>query len=192
MYRYTTSGSTSSLLGKNTFPALSTLTVDAPAGTKQHSIRKLLASNGDGFIIEQILDYQPKGVAIVQQQLTMIQGGKSSAKTLNATVASVVIPLGAAIGTHGVLDLTGSGIAGHEVVDIVQNVTQTVAGQSVAGVLVRSVLTVTGSVTGTINLDQWWTPSARVPMKEHLDGTMKSGFVSVKTAYDATLQNLAP
>ena len=192
VYRYDTSGSTSSLLGNKAFPSVSTFTVDPATGTRQHSVRTLLAANGDGFIIDQVHDYQPTGVALVQQRLTMIQAGKKSVKTLNAAPTTLVIPLGTAIGSHGVLDLTGVGLAGHEVVDLVQAVTVPVGGQSVSGVLVRSVLTVTGSVSGTIQLDQWWSPSHRVPLKEQLSGTMKSGFVTVKTNYTATLQKLTP
>ncbi len=192
VYRYDTSGSTSSLLGKQAFSAVSTLTVDPPSGTKQHSVRELKSSNGDGFTIDQILDYRPEGVTVVRQRLVLTQRGDRTVRTLNAAPPTLVIPLGLGVGTHRVLDLTGVGLVGHEVVDILQAVTVTVAGQPVSGILVRTVLNVSGGVSGTIQLDQWWSPSARVPMKEQLTATMKSGLASVKTTYDATIQKLTP
>ena len=192
VYRYTTSGSTSSLLGNKAFPSITTLTVDAPSGIRQRSVRALESSNGDGFVIEQKLDFRPQGVAVAMQRLSLTQSGKKTVRTLNAAPATVVIPYGAPVGTHVEFNLTGVSISGHEVVDIVQSQTLSIAGQSVPAVLVRSVLTVTGSVGGTIQRDEWWAPSLRVPVKESLTGTMKSGLVSVKTKYDATIQNLTP
>jgi hypothetical protein len=190
VYRYDTTGSTSSLLGTKSFPRVTTLTIDAPTGARQHSVRQLEASDGDGFVIEQILDYQPGGVAVVQQRLAMTQSGNKTVRTLNAAAAPVAIPVGAPVGSHREFDLTGSKIAGHEVVDILQSGSVPVGGQTVGAVLVRTMLTISGSVSGTIQLDQWWAPSARVPVKEHLSGTIHSGLVTVKTTYDATLQKL--
>ena len=192
VYRYATSGSTSSLLGKQTAPSVTTLTVDPASGTQQHSLRQLLSANGDGFVIDQVLDYQPQGVAVVRQRLSLTQKGKSSVKTLNAAPPTVIIPLGTAAGTHREFSLTGVGIAGHEVVDLLNGLVVAVGGQSVNTVLVRTVLSVSGSVSGTIQLDQWWSPSSRVPVKEQLTGTMKSGFATVKTNYTATLQSVNP
>jgi hypothetical protein len=192
VYSYNTTGSTSSLAGKQTFPSVTTLTVDAPVGTRQHSVRQLIAGNGDGFMIDQTLDYQPTGVAVLQQRVTMIQKGNKTVRTLTAAPATVVIPLGAVVGSHRQFSLTGSTIAGNEVVDIVQAGTVAVGGQSVAANLIRTVLTVSGKVTGTIQLEQWWAPSSRVPLKEQLTGSMKSGFVTAKVQYDATLQKLTP
>lgn len=192
VYSYDTSGSTSSLLGNKSFPAVTTLTVDAPSGTKQHSLRELVAANGDGFVIDQTLDYQHGGIAVVQQRLSMTQGGNKTVRTLTATPTTVVIPIGAPLGSHADFALTGSTIDGHEIVDILSGTPVTVGGQSVATVLVKSVLTVTGNVSGTIELDQWWSAGSRLPVKEHVTGTLKSGLVSVKTHYDATMRTLTP
>ena len=191
VYRYDTSGSTSSILGKKNFPSVTTLTVDAASGARQHSVRQLLSPNGEGFVIEHTLDYRPDGVAVVIQRLALMQSGDKTVRTLNARPPTVVIPTGAPVGTHREFDLSGM-LDGHEVVDIVQAGNVTVAGQSIPAVLVRSVLQVTGSVSGTITLDQWWAPSVRLPLKEHLSGTFKSGLVTVKTTYDATLQRVTP
>jgi len=94
IYNYNTTGSTSSLLGTKSFPPVTTLTIDAPTGTRQHSVRQLESSNGDGFVIDQILDYQPDGVAVVQQRLAMTQSGNKTVRTLNAAAAPVAIRLG--------------------------------------------------------------------------------------------------
>jgi len=191
-YRYNTSGSTSSLLGKQSAPSVSTLVVDAPQGTKQHSVRQILSANGDGFVIDQILDYQPQGVAVVRQRLAMTQKGSTTVRTLNAAPTTVVIPMGTATGTHREFDLSGVSIAGHEAVDLVESVVSNVGGQALNTVLVRTVLHVSGSVSGTIQLDQWWAAAARVPAREQLTATMKSGFATVKTNYSATLQSVTP
>ena len=191
VYRYDTSGSTSSILGKKTFPSVTTLTVDAPSGARQHSVRELLSPSGEGFVIEQTLDYRPDGVAVVIQRLALTQSGDKTVRTLNARPPTVVIPTGTPVGSHSEFNLSGM-LDGREVVDLVQAGNVTVAGQSIPAVLVRSVLNVTGSVSGTITLEQWWAPSFRLPLKEHLSGTFKSGFVTVKTTYDATLQRTTP
>jgi hypothetical protein len=191
-YRYATSGSTSSLLGKQAAPSTTYLVVDSPSGTKQHSLRQLIAANGDGFVIDQILDYQAAGVAVVRQRLSMTQRGDKTVRTLNAAPPTVVIPFGAPSGAHHEFNLTGASISGHEVVDLVDGGNASVGGQPVGTVLVRTVLSVSGAVSGTIKLDQWWSPSSRVPVKEELSGTMKSGLVTVKTSYTATLNSLTP
>ena len=180
------------MLGKVTFPSTTTLTVDAAQGTRQHSVRRLVNPNGDGLVVEQTLDYQPQGVAVVSQKLTMTQSGNTTTKSLSADPTTVVLPVGLAIGGQRAFDLSGSGLTAHEVVSLVQATTTSVAGQSVSGVLMRTVLTLTGGVSGSIQLDQTWAPSVRVPLVEHLSGSIKSGMVSVKTAYDATLTNLQP
>lgn len=190
-YHYNTSGSTSSLLGKKTFPSVTTLTVDAAAGNQQHSVRQLMSPNGEGFIIEQTLQYRPDGVAVVQRRLSLTQSGDKTVRTLNARPPTVVIPTGAPVGTHREFDLSGM-LDGREVVDILESGTVTIAGQQIPAVRIKSVLTVTGSVSGTIQLDQWWAPSLRLAVKESLVGTFKSGFITVKTQYDATLQRLTP
>jgi hypothetical protein len=192
VYRFDTSGSTSSLLGTKSFPAVTTLTVDPPSGTRQHSKRELVASNGDGFVIEQTLDYQPGGIAVVQQRLALTQSGNRTVRTLTAAPATIVLPAGLPAGHHSDFSLTGSTIAGHEVADLTTASPVDVGGRAVSTVLLKTVLTVTGNVSGTIELDQWWSPSSRVPMKEHLTGAMKSGLVTVRTHYDATVRNAAP
>jgi hypothetical protein len=191
-YYYDTSGSTSSLLGKKSFPSVTSLKVDGVSSGQQHSLRQLVSPNGDGFIVDQVLQYQAQGVAIVQQRLTLTQGGKKSVRTLKAAPATLAIPFGAPVGYHTEFNLTGSSISGRETVELLEAGTAVVGGQTVPTVLLKTVLQISGNVTGTIETQQWWTPVARIPVKEHLSGSMRSGLTSVKTDYDATLQKLTP
>jgi hypothetical protein len=192
VYSYDTAGSASSFLTKATFPAVTTLTVDPAKGTTQHSVRRLTSSNGDGFVIEQTLDYQPQGISVTQQKMTVTLSGKKSVRTLVPSGAALSLPTGATAGSHQTIDLTGQGLNAHEVVDVVQSVQQLVGGQSVTTLLMKTVLSLTGSATGTIELDQWLAPTVRLPAKEHLQGSIKAGLISVNVHYDATLQKLTP
>ena len=68
---YDTTGSASYGFGTVTFPRVTTLTVDAPTGTQQHSTRRLLDGSGNGFVLDETFDYLPDGIHLDKLVLTM-------------------------------------------------------------------------------------------------------------------------
>src|SRR5207248_3777234 len=69
-YKFDTSGATSFGAQTSKPPPVTTLRVDPPAGTRQHSARDDRDASGNGSVTETTLDFQPQGVLLVELKIT--------------------------------------------------------------------------------------------------------------------------
>jgi hypothetical protein len=189
-YRYSTTGSASYGFGSATFPSVSTLAVDPAKGSRQRSVRNLRNGEGEGLVIDQTLDYTRGGITLVKQVLTVSLGGMTKVRTLTPAATAVWLPTGAGPGTKRTFDLTGVGISGHEVVEVTGTAPVSVAGRSVRTLVIKTVITLAGSVSGPIEWTQWFSPDHRLPMKEQVSGTLRASIVRIKINYGSLLQKL--
>ena len=193
-YRYDTSGSTTFAGTSRPFPAVTTLVVDPPAGTVQHSNRSLRDAAGDGPASEFTLDYRPQGVYLVVLRLTVGLSGLSQSQELRPTTPVLLLATGATPGAHTDLDLPGSGGA-RLAVDLLREERVTIGGQGVDTVVMRATVTLApGDVTGrlelTVNLDR----TSRLWVKERsvTDAAAAGGLFTLHSDDTATLQRLTP
>lgn len=194
-YRYTTAGATT--FGGTTvpFPAVTTLVVDPPSGTRQHLARNLRDASGNGLATEFVLDYRPEGLFLVSLRLTVGVSGVANTRDLAPASPVLLVATGARPGAHAEADLAGAGSTARLVVDLTGEEPVTVAGQPVGTLVLRATVTLApGDVTGrqslTINLD----PASRLWVKERsvADASAAGGLFTLHSEYTATLQRLTP
>jgi len=192
-YRYDTSGSSVFALATVAYPAVSTLVVDPPAGTRQHSARDLRDAAGNGPLIELSVDYRPDGIYVEGLRLTTGFSGVTNSQDLRPPSPQLLVPTDAVPGTHLEYDLSSGGATAHLVIDIGGRQTLAVGGRSVEAVPVHMVASLApGAVTGRLDLTAWLAPSVRLWVKEHfvLDAAAAGGALTLHSQYDATLQRL--
>ncbi|MBV9039603.1 MAG: hypothetical protein JOZ68_01265 [Acidimicrobiia bacterium] len=189
-YDYDTSGNASYGFGTTTFPHLTTLSVDPAQGIQQRAVRRLLDASGNGFVVDQTLDFAPDGIHLDRLVLTMTLHGATTVRTLRAQPPGMVLATGGGAGTVEHFDLIGSGIAGHEDVTIGAPGSTTVAGASVATIPIKSVLTLSGGASGTIEWDQAFAPVWRLPVREGAAATVTTSAATVDLHYTVSLRNL--
>ena len=194
-YRYDTSGATNVGLTTLPYPAVTTLTVDPPAGSRQHWTRDLRDPTGNGPVLELTVDYRPAGVFLEGLRLTTSISGFVDVRDLRPPSPAVLLPTGAGPGTRQELDLT-SGAAGsgaHLVVEVQAQERLTIAGQAVDTLVVHLVATLApGEITGSMDMTAWLAPSVRLWVKERsvTDATAGGGLARLQSRYEATIQHL--
>ena len=189
-YDYDTSGNASYGFGTTTFPHLTTLSVDPAQGIQQRAVRRLLDASGNGFVVDQTLDFASDGIHLDRLVLTMTLHGATTVRTLRAQPPGMVLATGGGAGTVEHFDLIGSGIAGHEDVTIGAPGSTTVAGASVATIPIKSVLTLSGGASGTIEWDQAFAPVWRLAVREDAAATVSTSAATVDLHYTVSLRNL--
>lgn len=193
-YRYDTAGATTFGGTTTPLPAVTTLVVDAPAGSRQHSTRDLRDASGNGLATEFTLDYRPEGVFLLSLRLTTGFGAASDVRDLQPPSPVLLLATGARPGAHLDVDLTGTSTA-KLAVDILREERVTIAGQAVDTLVMRAAVTLApGEITGrqelTVNVDR----VSRLWVKEHsvTDASALGGLVTLHGEYTATLQRLTP
>jgi hypothetical protein len=175
------------------YPAVSTLVVDAPSGTHQHSTRDLRDAAGNGPVLELSLDYRPDGIYVDAITLTSRFAGVTNSQPLRPPSPALLVPTGAGPGTHLEYDLSSGGAVAHLVIDISGRDTVRIGGRPVDTLVVHMVASLPpGAVTGQVDLTAWLAPSVRLWVKEHfaLDAAAADGAIALHSHYDATLQRL--
>jgi len=193
-YRYDTAGATTFAGTATPFPALTTLVVDAPSGTRQRSTRNLRDAAGNGLATEFTLDYRPEGVFLVALELTVGISGASDVRELRPAAPVLLLPTGARPGARTEADLTGTSPA-KLVVDILREERLTIGGTAVDTLVMRATVTLgPGDVTGrqelTVNVDR----GSRLWVKERsvADASAAGGLFTLHSEYTATLQRITP
>ena len=192
-YRYDTSGATTVGLTTLPYPAVTTLTVDPPAGTRQHSTRDLRDPSGNGPVLELTLDYRPAGVFLEGLRLTTSLAGFVNTQDLRPPAPALLLPTGAGPGTRQELDLAGGASSAHLVVGVEGQERLTIGGRAVDTLLVHLVATLApGEISGTLDMTAWLAPDVRLWVKERsvTDATARGGLARFQSRYDATLQRL--
>ena len=193
-YRYDTSGGTTFAGTTVPFPAVTTLVVDAPSGTRQRLVRNLRDPAGNGLSTEFTLDYRPEGVFLLSLRLTTGFSGVTDMRDLRPASPVLLLATGARPGAHVEADLGGTSAA-KLVVDVVGEERVTVAGRAVDTLVMKAVVTLApGDVTGrqelTLNVDR----ATRLWVRERsvTDASAGGGLFVVHSEYTATLQRLTP
>jgi hypothetical protein len=193
-YRYDTAGATTALGSTVPFPAVTTLVVDAPSGTRQRSTRNLRDAAGNGVQSEFNLDYRPEGVFLVSLRLTVGFSGVVDSRELRPASPVLLLATGAGPGAHREADLAGTSAA-KLVIDVLREERVTIGGQAVDTLVMRATVTLApGDVTGrqelTVNIDR----GSRLWVKERsvLDASAAGGLFTAHSEYTATLQRLTP
>jgi hypothetical protein len=193
-YRYDTAGVTTINGTPIPFPAVTTLVVDPPSGTRQHLTRNLRDPSGNGPATEFTLDYRPEGVFLVALRVTTGISGYTDVRDLNPASPVLLLATGARPGAHLDVDLRGTSSA-KLAVDVVREERVTIAGQAVDTIVLRATVTLApGDLTGrqelTVNIDR----ASRLWVKERgvADATALGGLVTAHSDYTATLQRLTP
>jgi hypothetical protein len=193
-YRYDTAGATTALGSTVPFPAVTTLVVDAPSGTRQRSTRNLRDAGGTGVQSEFNLDYRPEGVFLTSLRLTVGFSGAVDSRELRPASPVLLLATGAGPGAHREADLAGTSAA-KLVIDVLREERVTIGGQAVDTLVMRATVTLApGDVTGrqelTVNIDR----GSRLWVKERsvLDASAAGGLFTAHSEYTATLQRLTP
>ena len=193
-YRYDTAGATTFAGTTVAFPAVTTLVVDAPSGTRQRSTRNLRDAAGNGLQTEFTLDYRPDGVYLVSLRVTTGFSGVTDVRDLRPASPVLLLATGAGPGAHREADLTGNSPA-KLVVDVLREERLTIGGQAVDTLVMRAVVTLgPGEVTGrqelTVNVDR----GSRLWVKERsvTDASAAGGLFTAHSEYTATMQRLTP
>lgn len=193
-YRYDTSGATTFVGTTVAFPAVTTLVVDAPSGTRQRFTRDLRDATGNGLATEFSLDYRPDGVYLVMLKVTTGFSGIADVRELRPASPVLLLATGAGPGAHREADLTGTSAA-KLVIDVLREERVTVGGQAVDTLVLRAVVTLApGDITGrqelTVNIDR----RTRLWVKERsvTDASAAGGLFTAHSEHTATLQRLTP
>ena len=193
-YRYDTAGTTTFVGNNIPFPAVTTLVVDAPSGTRQRSTRNLRDATGNGLQTEFTLDYRPDGVFLVALRVTTGFSGITDVRDLRPASPVLLLATGAGPGAHREADLAGTSTA-KLVIDVLREERVTIGGRSVDTLVMRAVVTLgPGDVTGrqelTVNVDR----ATRLWVKERsvTDASAAGGLFTAHSEYTATIQRLTP
>src|SRR5204863_2192624 len=191
-YKYDTSGS--SKFGNTTSapPPVTTLTVDPPGGTRQHSTLDSRDGSGNGSITETTLDYQPQGVFLVELKVTTKAGFVNDVTDFVANPPALVAPTGVHPGQSVEFDLSGSGTNAHVKVDFLRTEKMTVGGQSVDTLMAHQTATLSGKVTGTQNSDTWTSTQYDLTVKNHTVADLTAYGIQAHSDTTSTLQKLTP
>ena len=121
-YKYDTSGATSFGAQSSKPPPVTTLRVDPPTGTRQHSTHDMRKADGSGSVSETTLDYQPQGVFLVELKITTKTATTPQITDTEDFVANPpvnVAPTGVKPGQSVEFDISGSGTNVHVKIDFV-------------------------------------------------------------------------
>jgi hypothetical protein len=193
-YRFDTAGATTFAGTTTPFPAVTTLVVDAPSGTRQRSTRNLRDAAGNGLQTEFTLDYRPEGVFLVSLKVTTGFSGITDVRDLRPASPVLLLATGAGPGAHREADLAGNSPA-KLVVDVLREERLTIGSTAVDTLVMRATVTLgPGDVTGrqelTVNVDR----GTRLWVKERsvTDASAAGGLFIAHSEYTATMQKLTP
>jgi hypothetical protein len=193
-YRYDTAGATTFAGNTVPFPAVTTLVIDAPSGTRQRSTRNLRDAAGNGLSTEFTLDYRPEGVFLESLKITTGFSGIIDVRDLRPASPVLLLATGAGPGAHREADLAGTSTA-KLVIDVLREERVTIGGQAIDTLVMRATVTLgPGDVTGrqelTVNVDR----GTRLWVRERsvTDASAAGGLFTAHSEYMATLQRLTP
>ena len=193
-YRYDTAGATTFNGSATPFPAVTTLVVESPSGTRQRSIRDLRDAAGTGLMTDLTLDYRPEGVYLVALGVTSGFSGLTDVRVFRLPTPVLLLATGAGPGAHKEVSISAPSPA-RLVVDALREERLTIAGQAVDTLVLRIVVTLTpGDISGrqelTVNVDR----SSRLWVKERsvTDASAAGGLFTAHSEYTATIQRLTP
>jgi hypothetical protein len=167
---------------------VTTLTAYRPQGVRQRSVRDLRDSNGNGGVIETILEFRDDGVYLDSLKITTTNGPISDVRELRPAKPVKVARTGAQVGDHVQFTMSGSNTEARVTIDIVRRQRLAVGSRSIDTVLVRSVTRFSGELQGESTSDTWYDPRHLLPVKEHVVTDARVGPNSVHTEYRAELQ----
>ncbi len=196
-YRYDTTGQASyPVLGAASaqYPAVTTLVVDPPTGTRQHATRTLKDASGNGPVVETGFDYRPDGVYLESLRLVVSVLVFSGAQEFRPPSPTLVLPTDARPGYSQELGMPGRVAPARLLIEAVREERVRVGGQEVETILVRLTATTTGQFNGRMELNVWLDRSTGVWAKERSASEARSsdGILLYESQYEATLQQLAP
>lgn len=193
-YRYDTAGATTFNGSTTPFPAVTSLVVESPSGTRQRSIRDLRDAAGTGLMTDLTLDYRPEGVYLVALSVTTGFSGLTDVRVFRLPTPLLILATGAGPGAHTQASISARSPA-MLAVDVLREERVTIAGQALDTLVIRIVVTLTpGDITGrqelTVNLDR----GSRLWVKERsvTDASAAGGLVTAHGEYTATIQRLTP
>lgn len=195
VYRYSTSGQTVVVGTTVVFPAVTTLAVDPPSGTRQRSTRDLRNAAGDGTATELSLDYRADGVYLAGLRITSGFGGSTDTRDLTPSSPVLLLATGARPGPRLEYSLNAAGGTARLVVEVLGEERLAIAGQAVDTLVMRAVVTLPpGDVTGrqelTVNVDR--RSSLWVRERSVADASAAGGLLTLRSEYRATLLRLTP
>jgi hypothetical protein len=193
-YRYDTSGQSRFGAATAPYPAVTTLVVEPPDGTRQHATRDLRDASRNGPVFESVLDYRADGVYLADLRVGVTVLLFTDVQELQPPAPQLLLPTGARPGVHLDLDIPGPAGTAHLAVDVVRDEEVRVAGQAVAARVVRLVASLPGQLDGRLELTVWVAPASRVWVKERAvaDASTPDGSVRFHSEYDAILEQLSP
>ena len=193
-YRFDTAGATTFAGTTVPFPAVTTMVIDAPSGTRQRVTRNLRDAAGNGLSTEFTLDYRPEGVFLLSLKVTSGFSGITDVRDLRPASPVLLLATGAGPGTHREADLAGTSTA-KLAIDVLREERLTIGGQAVDTLVIRATVTLgPGDVTGrqelTVNFDR----GTRLWVRERsvTDASAAGGLFTAHSEYTATLQRLTP
>lgn len=195
-YSYDTAGASTFAGTTLPFPAVSTLAVDSPSGSRQHWTRDLRDASGNGPVTEYALDFRPEGIVLEGLTLTNSFSGMVNTQELRPSTAALFLPTGAGPGAHSEFDLaTGDGRSAHASVEVTGSESVPVGDQAADSLVIRTTVTLpSGNVSGQVALTGWFAPSARIWVKEQFvaDAVAGGGLFRFHSEYTATARGLTP
>ena len=195
-YRFNTTGSVTVGATVTPLPAVTTLVVDPPAGSRQHWRRDLRDPAGNGSVTEITADYRPEGIFLEELKAGTTLGGFTQGRTLRPPSALLFLPTGAVPGHHLDLEMSvigeGAGVA-TVTVDVLREEPVAIGGTTVQTLVVKVVVVLPpGDVTGrtelTVSLDR----ASGLFVRDQSVSDASAGLFKLHSEYQATLQSLTP
>ena len=194
-YRYDTAGSSSAsggATGSSPYPAVTTLTADPPAGSRQHTRRDLRDAHGNGPSTDEVLDYQPDGIHLVELKVTTVEAGITYQEQFDPTPPPLVLRARPKVGDHLQFTMANPTTTAKVSIDVTGTSTVAVNGTPEACIAVHALTTLSGEVSGTTTQDSCVDASYNLSLHEHVTANGQMGLTDFKTDYTATLQSLRP
>ena len=196
-YRYDTTGQASyRVLGgaPSPYPAVTTLVVDAPTGTRQRAVRDLKDTSGKGLVVETRLDYRADGLYLESLQLAVSVLLFSDTFEFRPSVPALVLPTGAGPGSSRELTVPGRMAPAVLTVEVLAEEDVRVGGRDLAATVVRLTAATTGEFRARMELTIWLAPSSGLWLKERSasEATSPDGAPLYQSRYEATLRSLTP
>ena len=191
-YRYDTSGSSKFGTQTSSPPPVTTLVVDPPAGTRQHSALDARDGSGNGSVTETTLDFQPQGVLLVELKITTKAGFVNDVTDFVANPPALVAPTGVHPGQSVEFDLSGSGTNAHVKVDFVRTERLTIGGQAVDTLVAHQVATLSGKITGTQTSDTKTSTQYDLTVFNHTVADVTAYGIQAHSDITSQLQKLTP